>query len=136
MGSLLKDAELVLKSNPKNITRIEPLIDELKDEYDISDEIYSNMLVVMTEAVNNAIMHGNQADESKQVKISHQKEDKALTFFVEDEGPGFDYNNLPDPTKEENLDKPNGRGVFLMTQLSDLISFSDNGSKVELQFKL
>ncbi len=128
--------QLIFRSEPKNILKIETLIDDLRNEHNISADVYGNMLVAMTEAVNNAIFHGNKCDKSKEVKIAYEKEKNRITFFVADQGSGFDYNNLPDPTSEENLEKPSGRGVFLMTQLADLVSFSDKGSTVELQFKI
>jgi serine/threonine-protein kinase RsbW len=55
---------------------------------------------------------------------------------VKDEGPGFNYNDLPDPTNPENLEKPNGRGVFLMRNLADNVYFEENGSKVILEFRV
>ena len=55
-------------------------------------------------------------------------------IMIEDEGIGFDFQNLPDPTSPENLDKPSGRGIFLMKHLSDEVNFSNNGSLVELSF--
>jgi len=58
-----------------------------------------------------------------------------ISFTITDEGSGFDYMNLPDPTDPEHLEKPTGRGVFLMKHLADQIIFSDNGRVVELYFK-
>ena len=62
--------------------------------------------------------------------------DERLKIIVEDEGLGFDYNNLPDPTSPENLEKPGGRGIFLMKNLSDEVNFKDSGRLVELVFYL
>jgi serine/threonine-protein kinase RsbW len=93
------------------------------------------MLIAVTEAVNNAIHHGNQDDPEKFVRIGFESDENMLTFSIRDEGPGFDYTNLPDPTDPANLDKISGRGVFLMTQLSDSIRFEDNGRQVFLSFK-
>ena len=59
-----------------------------------------------------------------------------VSFTVKDEGSGFNYDSLPDPTNPENIEKPNGRGVFLMRNLADKVSFEDNGSKVILDFKV
>ena len=105
-------------------------------KYKVSPDIYGNILVSLTEAVNNAIIHGNRSDESKSVQIQLRKKNDSLNIRVSDEGRGFDYKNLPDPTAPENLMKIGGRGVFLMQQLSDDISFHNNGSTVEMQFKL
>lgn len=121
----------------ENINRVEKLIDDLVAEFNIKEDYYGELLIAMTEAVNNAIVHGNKLDASKNVSIQvEQVDDSNLRFTIEDEGPGFDYNNLPDPTAPENIEKPHGRGVFLMRQLSDECSFEDNGRVVILSFKV
>jgi anti-sigma regulatory factor (Ser/Thr protein kinase) len=84
--------------------------------------------------VNNAIYHGNKNDPEKMVRIGFESEDNMLVFSVSDEGPGFDHLSLPDPTDPANIDKLSGRGVFLMTSLSDSIRFEQNGQKVYLGF--
>ena len=82
----------------------------------------------------NAIKHGNQNITSKNVSISLLLNESQLKFRIEDEGKGFDYHNLPDPTAPENIEKPGGRGIFLMKHLADEVIFSENGSVVELIF--
>jgi serine/threonine-protein kinase RsbW len=62
-------------------------------------------------------------------------DDDQFGFTISDEGHGFDYLNLPDPTDPENIEKPSGRGVFLMKHLADQIIFSENGRVVELYFR-
>ncbi len=127
-----------IKSNPQNLAIVEKFIDDLKNEFNIGDDAYGNILISLTEAANNAIIHGNKSDESKEVEIIYGLDDrgKNLTVIMKDEGPGFDYNNLPDPTEAENLEKTSGRGVFLIMQLADMVVFSDNGATVEMQFKI
>ena len=122
-------------SQPESINLVEKLIDEIKSEYNIHEECYGNMLVAVTEAVNNAIQHGNKYDPEKMVHISYEVDPDQIAFTVSDEGTGFDYINLPDPTDPENIEKPTGRGVFLMKHLADQIIFSENGRVVELYFK-
>ena len=136
MVTELEQYKLQLTSSLEEVSKVESLIEKLKSDIDFSDEIYGNLIVALTKAVNNAIVHGNKQDESKNVEISVAKDDHKLIFYVKDEGEGFDFNNLPDPTAPENLEKPTGRGVFLMKNLSDMVIFSDNGSLVEIQFKL
>ena len=125
-------------SKPENITIVEKFIDDLRNEVNIGDDVYGNILISLTEAANNAMLHGNKANEKKNVEISYSVDDrgKNLSFIVKDEGPGFDYNNLPDPTAPENLERTSGRGVFLMMQLADMVVFSNNGATIEMQFKL
>ncbi len=119
----------------ENITIIERLIDNLCEKHNVQEEHYGNILIALTEAVNNAIYHGNKQDASKIVSVLHECSNDRFFFRIEDEGPGFDYDNLPDPTSPENLERPNGRGVFLMKHLSDSIDFQDGGRVVEISFE-
>lgn len=131
-----KDYQLKIASTPENIVMLESFIDQVKEAENVGDDVYGNIIISMTEAVNNAIIHGNECDPNKEVTISCRREGNRVVFSVQDQGAGFDYNNLPDPTDPENLEKLTGRGVFLMNQLSDLLVFSNNGSTVEMQFKI
>jgi serine/threonine-protein kinase RsbW len=125
-------------SKAENITIVEKFIDDLRNEVNIGDDVYGNILISLTEAANNAMLHGNKADEKKEVVVSYSVDDrgKNISFIVKDQGPGFDYNSLPDPTAPENLERTSGRGVFLMMQLADMVVFSDKGATVEMQFRI
>lgn len=127
---------LKLASNPGNIAEVEGFVQKLVSRYQISPDKQCNILISLTEAVTNAIIHGNRKDESKEVQVQLNKNRNNLSFRVSDQGPGFDYESLPDPTSPENIAKCGGRGVFLMQQLSDDIRFYDNGRTVEMEFKL
>lgn len=113
---------------------IESFIDNAKEKFHLDDDIYGNIMIAITEAVNNAIKHGNLSDSSKNVSLSLSLDERLIKFRIEDEGQGFDYENLPDPTSPENIEKPGGRGIFLMKHLSDEVSFKDGGRIVELSF--
>lgn len=126
--------ELRFDSKPENIAVVEKLIDKISADHGIVAEHYGNVLIAMTEGVNNAIVHGNKLDETKSVSVSCAIDEKSLVFRITDEGPGFDYDNLPDPTAPENIEKPHGRGVFLMRHLADECAFEDEGRIVELTF--
>jgi serine/threonine-protein kinase RsbW len=128
--------ELELKSQPESLGQVEKIIDNLRVTYDVSEDMFGNMLVAITEAVTNAIYHGNKSDPAKRVHIQYQIKNNNLSFVVADEGAGFDYYNLPDPTAPENLEKECGRGIFLMKHLADQLIFADNGRVVELNFKI
>lgn len=128
--------KIQIPSLSENIRIIESFIDNAKDQYNFTDDIYGNIMIAVTESVNNAIVHGNKSDKSKNVHLSLSLEDNQVKFVIEDEGSGFDYDNLPDPTAPENLEKPGGRGIFLMKNLCDEVSFGENGKKVELSFYL
>jgi serine/threonine-protein kinase RsbW len=118
----------------ENIRMIESFIDNAKDRFQLDDDIYGNIMIAVTEAVNNAIKHGNSNNKTKNVHLSLFLQDSMIKFIVKDEGDGFNYQDLPDPTAPENLKKPGGRGIFLMKHLSDEVEFKDNGRVVELSF--
>lgn len=126
--------ELSFQSKPENIAIVERLIDEMCEQHSVIEEHYGDILIAMTEGVNNAIVHGNKLDVNKSVSVEYEKRGKDLFFRISDEGAGFDYENLPDPTAPENLERPNGRGVFLMRNLADECLFEDNGRIIELVF--
>lgn len=128
--------QISIASDPENISELEGFIDQLRDSEDIGDEMYGNIIISLTEAVNNGIIHGNGCDPAKKVTISFKRDGNKLSFSVTDEGEGFDFSNLPDPTDPENLEKLTGRGVFLMNQLSDMLIFSNGGNTVEMIFKV
>lgn len=125
-------------SVPESISTVEQFIEEVCTAYSVGDEVFGNILISVTEAANNAIYHGNKSDRSKQVEMSclFLESKRTLVFTIKDEGAGFDYENLPDPTAPENLEKSSGRGVFLMKQLADMISFSNGGNTIEMHFKI
>ena len=128
--------KIKISSQAKNIRLVEKLVDEVCDKIGIHEEKYGNILIALTEAVNNAMHHGNDLDPNKNTSIQCGQENEKLKFIVQDEGLGFDFNNIPDPTDPNNLQKTEGRGVFLMKHLSDELSFEENGSRVELIFDL
>ncbi len=128
------EKNVTIASEQKNIRIIENLIEDLCSQIEMSSEVYGKVLVAAIEAVNNAIIHGNKSNPEKKVDIRLAVNDKEMHIFVADEGEGFDYENVPDPTAPENIENIHGRGVFLMIQLSDEVHFFENGAKVELIF--
>lgn len=126
--------KIEIPSLAENIRMIESFIDNAKETFRLEDDIYGNIMIAVTEAVNNAIKHGNKSNKEKNVFLLLKIESSMLRFVIRDEGEGFDYDNLPDPTSPENLAKTGGRGIFLMRHLSDEVNFAENGRVVELNF--
>lgn len=127
---------LTFPSKAENLNQVEVLINQVCEKYEVNEDYYGNILIALTEAVNNAIHHGNKSNPNKEVKLSFEAEGSILNFRIEDEGPGFDYENLPDPTDPKNIEKPHGRGVFLMRNLADEIDFENDGAIVKMRFNL
>ena len=89
--------------------------------------------LALEEALVNAIKHGNRMDPSKSVKIECKIAEDRVLITIEDEGPGFDVNAVPDPTAEENLDKPGGRGIMLMRSFMNRVEYNEKGNRVILE---
>jgi len=130
----MNNFRIEIPSLSENIRMIESFIDNAKEKFNLNDDIYGNIMIAVTEAVNNAIKHGNKNESGKNVTLALSLEEGLIKFKVEDEGIGFDYQNLPDPTAPENIEKPGGRGIFLMKHLSDEVDFREKGKVVELSF--
>jgi serine/threonine-protein kinase RsbW len=128
---------LQLPSKIKSISVVENFIDELSVQYDFKDELYAKVLTCLSEAVNNAIVHGNRESSEKKVYLKPKViGDKRLVFTITDEGEGFDFNKLLDPSEPENIENLTGRGVFLIKKLADKCVFNSKGNELELHFKI
>jgi serine/threonine-protein kinase RsbW len=127
---------LNIASRIESLREVEKVVDEISTACSMSSEVYGNVLIATLEAANNAILHGNKLDESKDVNLEFKWDENQLELVVTDQGKGFNYKDIPDPTAPGNVEKVNGRGVFLMEKLSDDINFMENGSKVSLTFNL
>jgi len=126
---------LKIGSNVNNLRLVENAIDEVINEIGITQENYGKILVSTLEAVNNAIMHGNKYDKDKIVDVEISYKNEKLKIKIKDEGQGFVPDEVPDPTTPENLEAVNGRGIFLMSKLSDEIKYSKRGNSVTMFFK-
>ncbi|MFH0865380.1 MAG: ATP-binding protein [Bacteroidota bacterium] len=129
--------QLILPSLPENIHKVEKFVEDICDEFNINNTYFGNILVALTEAVENAMKHGNGNDPSKHVQLIFSSRPEGLSFVVKDEGKGFDINLIPDPTDLSiDANQAKGRGIFLIKHLADEVYFTENGSSVEVIFKI
>jgi serine/threonine-protein kinase RsbW len=126
---------IAINSDIENLRIVETLVDTLSKKLGISDEVYGKILISTVEAVNNAILHGNKGKKEKIVKIDFNADGNMFDVTVRDEGDGFEFNNIPDPTDPANIENLHGRGVFLMRSLADRIEFNDSGNEVRMRFR-
>lgn len=124
-----------IESKLSNLGIVENAVDTITKDAGINKENYGKILVSVMEAVNNAIVHGNKSDETKYVDIEIILADSSMSVTVEDQGKGFIPADVPDPTEPENIERVNGRGVFLMSRLADEIKFNKKGNSVTMTFK-
>ncbi|GAB4376449.1 MAG: hypothetical protein Kow0075_03570 [Salibacteraceae bacterium] len=120
----------------QNLARVEDEIDGLLNRGVLTESTYGNVIVAATEATLNAIYHGNQSKPEKLVTVDIRMKGKQLIIRVDDEGSGFNYDELPDPTDPENIEKGHGRGLFIIRNLCDNVEFERNGATVILTFEL
>lgn len=125
---------VVLRTSFDSLHVVEEIIEKVSDDQRLPIDSFGNVLIAVSEALNNAIIHGNNHDTSKDVILEVFDTGNMIGFTIKDEGKGFDFTNLPDPTAPENIEKPNGRGIFLMKSLADDVVFEDNGSRVSIYF--
>ncbi len=123
--------ELEIESDPNNLITVEEFVNYFSKDLGLSEEQLSVLLLAVTEATTNAIIHANKCDPSKLVKIHAQIEDSKLLIKIKDEGKGFDPTKLPDPTEPENLLKDSGRGVFLMKVYMNEVKYNVTPSGLE-----
>lgn len=88
--------------------------------------------LALDEALCNAVRHGNKNDPSKHITVEYTVDEDRLKVSVADEGGGFVPNHLPDPTADENLERPNGRGVMLMKAYMTDVSYNEQGNQVTM----
>ncbi len=126
---------ITINSDIEKLKIVETLVDTLSKKLGVSDEVYGKILISTVEAVNNAILHGNKGDINKMVTVNMSADGNVLDITVTDEGEGFEYGNLPDPTDPKNIENLHGRGVFLMRRLADAIEYNTSGNEVKMHFK-
>jgi serine/threonine-protein kinase RsbW len=122
---------LEIASDPNNLITVEEFVNYFCVDINLSGEKLSNVLLAVTEASTNAIIHANKCDPVKKVYIDAVVKDSKLIIKVRDEGGGFDPKNIPDPTQPENLLKDSGRGIYLMRVYMDELQYNRTPSGME-----
>ncbi len=129
---------LTLPSAAPSVQLVEPFLRATGAQHLLGDQRYHDLVVVVTEAVNNAIIHGNAHNNGTYVQLEVHVEQDCIRATITDNGSGFDPDALPDPRLEENVHKEGGRGVFLIRQLADSATFrrESDGMVVEVRYIL
>lgn len=126
--------ELSIQSKLDNIPQVENFIEKLMEQYRLSPKIYGNIALSIVEAVHNAILYGNKQNPQKKVMLTAVQNTQEVIITVEDEGEGFDFNHIPEPTIPEKFREESGRGLYLIGKLTDKLIFDKNGAKVIMIF--
>lgn len=125
--------KLVIKSDVSELRKVEEFLINIFNEYNLEYKYFNKTYLCISEAVINAIKHGNKNDLNKQVSIIAECNNEEIDIQIEDEGEGFDINNVNNPTLKENINKESGRGIFIIKNLSDKIEYNEKGNQVQLK---
>ncbi len=124
-----------IRDDPNDIRDAEaPLVDALQRLGYPKTAIFAVRLA-FEEAVTNAIRHGHRDCPTEPVVVEWEAAPHQVTMSVEDQGPGFDPQSLPDPTSEENLSKPSGRGIMLINAYMTDVAFNERGNRVVMRYE-
>jgi serine/threonine-protein kinase RsbW len=122
--------DLVIASDPEDARRVQDEIEMALKANQFSEKEIFGIRLALEEALVNAIKHGNNLDKSKKVHIAYGVDEQRFDIRIRDEGPGFDPQDVPDPTAVENLERPCGRGLMLMRHYMNKVSFEAHGNAV------
>ncbi len=127
------DLAISVPSDTSQARQVQDRIIELLEKREFSERDLFGVRLALEEALVNAIKHGNGMDPTKQVYVDCQFTDDRVRIVIQDEGGGFDCSTVPDPTAEENLDKPGGRGIMLMKAFMSHVEYNDVGNRLLLE---
>ncbi len=130
--------ELILESDLSEVRRVESFVKTICKKHRFEKNFVHDVMLLITEATNNAIMHGNKFDKAKHARLLCTIEDGYLNIEVSDEGSGFNPNTLPNPLDPENLLKSSGRGVFLIKNFAEQVNyaFSEKGTTLKMRIAI
>lgn len=133
---MFRQLKYKLKTSIFEIDNLPNYLDEALSGIKINADRYNNILLALTEAVNNAIIHGNKNDIKKQIDLEFIVTDEFIKIIVSDEGEGFDIDKVPDPTLPENLLSEHGRGIYIMKHFVDELKVEKSLNKNSLILKI
>ncbi len=126
---------LVIKSDVTELKKVEDFLINIFNEYKLEKKYFNKIYLCISEAVINSIKHGNKNDWNKQVSIIVNFSKDEMDIQIEDEGDGFDINEVKNPILKENINKESGRGIFIIKNLSDKIEYNEKGNRVQLKIE-
>ncbi len=136
MNNLKKEIRISIKSNLTELVKMEKLSRKIAKQTHLSEDQRDNLSIAVTEAVGNAIVHGNKKDPNKKVEIIFEIQNDQIQISVIDEGSGFNLEQLADPLDPDNVMKESGRGIFILKTLMDDVDFIFSAKGTTISFTL
>ncbi len=126
----------IVSSDPNLIPEVDEFIFDKINSLNLDEDALSNLSLAVSEALSNAMVHGNKLDPNKDVTVSIKISNDKLVLSIEDEGSGFDPTSVPDPTMPENILKDSGRGIHIMRSFIDQVSYDFSSQRTKLMFTI
>ncbi len=126
---------LIINSDKSELARVEKFLFECFTDFQLSVKNLNKTVLCVSEAVINSIEHGNQYDSNKKVTIEVVCNSGEIDIIIKDEGDGFNYADITDPTKSENIKKESGRGIHIIKSLSNSLNYNEKGNTVRLKIE-
>lgn len=126
---------LTIKSDISKLRNVESFVNELFIANNLPTKHFNNVLLCISEAVVNSIQHGNKNDANKKVSIFADCESESIVVKVKDEGEGFSFEDIPDPTLIDNLKNESGRGIHIIKALSEQIEYCNRSNSIQFKIK-
>lgn len=136
MSQTPNEIKLTISSRLDELKKVEHLSEKIAKKIALAEDEQNNLSIAVTEAVGNAIVHGNKKDPQKKVYIVFRIQKNQVNVSVKDEGKGFDLDQLSDPLDPQNLMKESGRGIFILKSLMDDVDFSFSTEGTTIRFTL
>jgi serine/threonine-protein kinase RsbW len=127
---------LAIKSDIKELGKVEIFLRKIFKKEELPEVCFNKVLLCISEAVINSIEHGNKNDTDKNVDIQIDCGNGNICIEVHDEGEGFDFELVEDPTLKNNIRKETGRGIHIMKSLCSKVEFRNQGKSVEIKIDL
>ena len=124
--------QISIPSIPSEASKLQARIMARVRAFDYSADAQFAVQLALDEAFSNAIRHGNREDPDKQVHVMFEINHDRVAVTVEDEGPGFSPEDVPDPTLKENIEQPHGRGIMLMRAYMTQVQYNDAGNRITM----
>jgi serine/threonine-protein kinase RsbW len=128
-----EEFEIFIPSDTTAGQSVQDRIVRFLEDLQYNDRDVFGIRLAMEEALVNAIKHGNRMDPNKSVRIACRVSHRKIRIEIEDQGTGFQPESVPDPTADENLERPCGRGIMLMRAFMTLIEYNEAGNRVVLE---
>lgn len=127
---------LVISSSLNNIDKVRIFLDEIFTESNLNRSYFNPVFLGLSEALTNSIVHGNKLNVAKKISIEVICLKKELFIEITDEGEGFLFDGVLDPTSVENIKKESGRGIFLIRHFADELDYFEGGRKVRIKYNI